>query len=264
MTITKTVDAPIFGEMISPSKLAGMSLSEIKKLDVQIGNKTYKMDQVFSVEESGAEKKLVLVGDLSHVRFIGRGMTEGSISVEGKAGPYLGNSMKGGDIIVKGSADSWLGARMLGGTIEIHGNAGDFVGAAYRGSLRGIKNGSIKIHGSCGSWLGLHARGGLIWVDGDTGLFPGMHMTAGEIYIGGGCGGMPGAEMTGGKIAVSGHLSGSVLPGFSYNKKSKPKIGGVKHDKQFYAFTGDIAQGGSGRLYVGVEANPHLQYLEDL
>jgi len=264
MTITKKVGAPIFGEMISPNKLIGMNLSEAKKLDIQIGNKTYKMEQVFSLEESGSEKKLVLIGDLSHVRFVGRGMTEGSILVEGKAGPYLGDSMKGGEIVVKGDADSWLGARMLGGAIEIHGNAGNFVGAAYRGSLRGIKNGTIKIHGSCGSWAGLQSRGGLIWIDGDAGLLPGMHMSAGEVYIAGGCGGIPGAEMIGGKIAVAGRLSGSVLPSFIYDKTSKPKIGGVKLDKQFYTFAGDIAQGGSGKLYIGVEANPHLKYLEEL
>ncbi|MDH5362786.1 MAG: formylmethanofuran dehydrogenase subunit C, partial [Aigarchaeota archaeon] len=177
MIITKTVEAPIFGEMMLPDKLAGMTLSEVKKLDMQIGNKTYKLDQVFSIEESDSEKKLVLTGDLSHVRFIGRGMTEGSILVDGKAGPYLGDSMKGGDIVVRGDADSWLGARMLGGTIEVHGNAGDFVGAAYRGSLKGMKRGSIKIHGSCGSWAGFRARGGLIWIDGDAGLLPGMHMS---------------------------------------------------------------------------------------
>lgn len=264
MEITKTVEAPIFGEMISPANLGGMSLSEVKKLDLQIGNKTYKLDQVFSIEELDSENKLVLAGDLSHVRFVGSRMTEGNILVEGRAGPYLGDSMKGGEIVVRGDADSWLGARMLGGAIEVSGNAGDFVGAAYRGSVKGMKRGTIKIHGSCGSWAGFRARGGLIWIDGDAGLLPGMHMSAGEIYVGGGCGGMPGAEMVGGKIAVSGHLSGSVLPSFSYDKKSKPKIGGVKLEKKFYAFTGDIAQGGSGKLYIGEEANPHLKYLEDL
>jgi len=85
MEITKTVEAPIFGEMISPANLGGMSLSEVKKLDLQIGNKTYKLDQVFSIEEwqrgrlrrSGLPRKRQRNEKRDHqdswiVRFLGR------------------------------------------------------------------------------------------------------------------------------------------------------------------------------------------------
>ena len=58
---------------------------------------------------------------MSKVKWIGRGMTRGRITIMGNAGMHLGAYMKGGAIEVSGNASDWLGAEMSGGLIRIRG-----------------------------------------------------------------------------------------------------------------------------------------------
>ena len=63
-------------------------------------------------------------GDAGRVKWIGRGMTRGRITIHGNAGMHLGAYMKGGTIEVTGDASDWVGAEMTAGLIRIGGNAG--------------------------------------------------------------------------------------------------------------------------------------------
>jgi formylmethanofuran dehydrogenase subunit C len=69
--------------------------------------------------------------------------------------------------------------------------------------------------------------------------------------------------MTGGKIVVSGFLE-EVMPTFTIDS-IKPK---VKIDETesvagpFYVFLGDLAENGTGKLFVSKTNNPHLSRYE--
>ena len=86
---------------------------------------------------------MIIHGALHKVRWIGRAMSLGAITIHGSVGMHLGAYMAGGRIEVHGHASDWIGAEMKNGFIHIHGNAGGQAAAAYRGSLAGMKNGTI-------------------------------------------------------------------------------------------------------------------------
>ncbi len=134
-----------------------MSYPEILKLPVFLGNQKCQLGDFFEVD---GEKSvyLELRGDLSRVKWIGRAMTQGSITIQGNAGMHLGAFMSGGTITVHGNSGDWLGAEMSGGLIHIHGKASGQVGAAYRGSNNGMQGGEIVINGSAGIEVGMRMR----------------------------------------------------------------------------------------------------------
>ena len=71
------------------------------------------MDDFFDVE-GAASDELEIRGDLAKVKWIGRGMTRGRITIAGNAGMHLGAYMKGGTIEVSGNVSDWLGGEMSG------------------------------------------------------------------------------------------------------------------------------------------------------
>ena len=107
-----------------------------------LGKRQCRLDDFFDVEGEASDE-LEIHGDAGTVKWIGRGMTRGRITVHGNAGMHLGAYMKGGTIEVTGNASDWVGAEMTGGLIHIRGNAGGQIGAAYRGSLQGMNDGTI-------------------------------------------------------------------------------------------------------------------------
>lgn len=259
---------PVEAECISPDAFAGKSLEEIAKLKLWEGNRERNLGDLFHIEgESEANPDALVIkilGDVHKVRRIGSGMTEGEIFIQGDAGLHLGEEMKGGKITVEGDADSWAGAMMKNGMIEIKGNAGDYIGSAYRGSVKGMRGGTMIIHGNAGNEVGCFMRQGLIKVYGNVGQFTGMHMQKGTIFVGGNSEGRDGSEMKGGKIVVCGNIA-SILPTLNIDSlKAKVKINGDKISGPFYLFTGDLTEGGSGRLYVSKISNPHLSQFERL
>ena len=111
-----------------------MSNDEIRSLIVYHGKRQLPLGEFFDVEGERSED-LVIHGALHKVRWIGRAMSKGSITIHGTVGMHLGAYMAGGRIEVHGHASDWIGAEMKNGFIHIHGNVGGQVGAAYRGSL---------------------------------------------------------------------------------------------------------------------------------
>jgi formylmethanofuran dehydrogenase subunit C len=259
---------PIDAKCISPDAFAGKSLEEIAKLKLWEGNRERNLGDLFHIEvtnETNLDAMVIkILGDVHKVRRIGSGMTVGEIFIQGDAGLHLGEEMKGGKLIVEGDADSWAGAMMKNGIIEIKGNAGDYVGSAYRGSVKGMRGGTIIIHGNAGNEVGCFMRQGLIKIYGNVSQFTGMHMQNGTIFVGGNSEGRDGAEMKGGKIVVCGTIA-SILPTLNIESvKAKVKINGDKITGPFYLFTGDLTEGGSGKLYVSKINNPNLSQFESL
>ncbi|MGD8506584.1 MAG: formylmethanofuran dehydrogenase subunit C [Candidatus Bathyarchaeota archaeon] len=260
---------PVEAECITPDTFAGKSVEEIGKFKVWEGNRERSLSELFSVKgESGAKPEEVSIqirGDVHKVRRIGAQMSAGEIVVHGDVGFHLGEEMAGGRILVDGNADSWMGLMMKGGVIEVKGDAGDYVGAAYKGgSTKGMSGGTIEIHGNAGNELGYFMRKGIIKVHGDVGQFTGVHMRNGIIVVYGNSEGRDGAEMIRGKIVVCGSVP-SVLPTFTVETvKAKVKINGEKLEGPFYLFTGDIAEEGTGKLYISKASNTHLKFYEEI
>jgi formylmethanofuran dehydrogenase subunit C len=106
-------------------------------------------------------------------------------------------------------------------------------------------------------------HGGLIKIKGSTGQFLGFHMYDGVIKVEKNAATRIGANMTGGKIVVSGLLE-EVMPTFTIdNVKPKVKIDDTETAAgPFYVFLGDLAEKGTGKLFVSKANNPHLSTYE--
>ena len=268
LRLKEKLKVPVDAESISPDVFAGKSVEEIAELPLWKGNRKVPLKNIFEIEgPSGKVTNEVVIhidGNLSKVQRIGSGMTDGEIVIAGDIGMHLGIEMEGGKITVEGNAGSWLGSSMKGGTIEVNKNAGDYIGAPYRGSTNGMRGGTITIHGNAGTEAGRYMKKGLIRIDGDVDQFVGIHLKKGAILVGGNADGRAGAFMTGGKIIICGHLK-SLLPTFTIDStKGKAKAEEEIIKEPFYLFIGDLAEHGSGKLYLAKRKNKHLEAHEKL
>ena len=140
-------------------------------------------------------------------RYIGCGLEEGQLILEGTPGNALGAYLDGADITLYGNAQDATGDTMNRGTITIHGNIGDAAGYAMRGGIIYVKGDAgyragihmkayknklpvLVIGGRCGSFLGEYQAGGLIIVLGigsegrvPVGNFCGTGMHGGKIFL---------------------------------------------------------------------------------
>ncbi len=213
LTVKERPHVPLEAEVLTPDVLAPLGHDAVCALPVVLGKRQYRLDDFFAVEGAGGEE-LEVRGDVGRVKWIGRGMTRGRITITGDAGMHLGAYMKGGTIDVMGNVSDWVGAEMKGGLIRIRGNAGGQLGAAYRGSLTGMSNGTILVEGSAGIELGMRMRRGMIAVKGPVRDFAGLQMKGGTIVLMGGAEIRTGAWMVRGTIVALTPLR--LLPTFSY------------------------------------------------
>lgn len=254
MTITfhlkRQPTVPLEAEVLSPDTIAPLSNSEIRSLTVYHGKRQLPLGEFFEVEGE-QDEDLEIHGDLHKVRWIGRAMSRGSITVQGNVGMHLGAYMKGGRIDVHGNAHDWIGAEMKNGFIHIHGNAGGQVGAAYRGSLAGMKNGTILVDGSAGLEVGMRMRRGTIVVGGPAKDFTGLQMKGGTIILLRGAEIRTGAWMNRGTIISMSPLQ--MMPTFALATGYNPTFVHViaRHVEQFGVHLPCGPAEGTFRLYSG-------------
>ncbi len=263
---------PVFAENISPDKFSGKSPDEIKTIEIFHGNRRKILADLFEIykENEGNEtnEEILVVGDVSMVREIGKGMTKGKITINGNAGMHLGAYMEGGIIEVEGNTDDWLGAEMKGGLIKVSGNAGNFAGGAYYGSNAGMDGGMIIVEGNAGNEVGRFMALGTIIVKGNTGNFAGVHIKGGTIFCFGNLGARAGAEMHDGTIVTmcnpDSNSSDLLIPTFKSNAITKftfinlflteLRNYGIQIDAQFFGnyerFSGDFAEQGKGEIFL--------------
>ena len=140
-------------------------------------------------------------------RYIGCGMREGVLHVEGTPGNALACYLDGGTILVDGNAQDAVADTMNAGLLAVRGSAGDALAYGMRGGCvyilgdAGYRAGvhmkayeenrsTLVVGGRTGSFLGEYLAGGLIVVlglgyEGEdvTGFFCGNGMYAGTIYL---------------------------------------------------------------------------------
>jgi formylmethanofuran dehydrogenase subunit C len=258
-------DVPVQAACISPDVFAGKTIKEITALPVTEGNKELTLGDLFEIKEDKAETpSITLNGDFSRVKRIGQGMKTGEIVFNGDAGMHTGEKMAGGKITVNGSVGGWSASDMKGGLMEIHGDGGDYLASPYRGSSTGMKGGLIIVDGNVGTDVACYLHGGIIKIKGSAGRFLGYHMSDGAIYVEKECDVRAGACMTGGKIVIAGKVE-EVMPTFTVdNVKPKVKIDATQSATgPFYVFLGDLAEHGTGKIFVGKATNPQLGSIYD-
>ena len=151
-------------------------------------------------------KGSVVIDNCFGERFIGVGLEDKVININGVPGNALGAYLNGATIKVNGNVQDAVGDTMNDGIIVVDGNAGDALGYAMRGGSIYVKGNSgyrtgihmkqyrdrcpsIIVGGSAGSFLGEYLAGGLIIVLGigvdkmPLGNFTGMGMHGGVIYL---------------------------------------------------------------------------------
>lgn len=262
LTLKQQPNVPLEAESICPDRMVGISHDAIAALPLFLGKRQVRLDDFFDVEGADSDR-IEVRGDLARVKWIGKEMTRGQITVRGNAGMHLGAQMKGGAIEVAGNASDWVGAEMQGGLIRIHGNAGGQVGAAYRGSLAGMKGGTILISGSAGLEVGMRMKRGIIAIGGPVRDFAGLQMKGGTIVLSSGAEIRTGAWMFRGTIVSLKPFP--LLPTFSaasvyvptflriYAKHLQPLGVTIPIDPALGAYqryTGDNCVPGKGEIFI--------------
>jgi formylmethanofuran dehydrogenase subunit C len=262
LTLEEQPRVPLEAEVLTPDVVRTLTTDAIRELPLYLGKRRRRVDDFFTVEGEHSDE-LEIRGDVSQVKWIGRGMTRGRVTIAGNAGMHVGAYMQGGTIEVSGNVSDWLGAEMTGGLIRVGGDAGGQVGAAYRGSLSGMCDGSIVIRGTAGLEVGMRMKRGIIAVGGPVRDFAGLQMKGGTIVI------RDGAELRTGAWMVRGTIvcltSIPLLPTFSYSATYNPgflrlyathleTLGfTIACDEQrgaFRRYTGDNAVPGKGEIFV--------------
>jgi formylmethanofuran dehydrogenase subunit C len=259
LTLREQPTVPLEAECISPDVMAGLRHDALRALPVFLGKRQRRLEEFFEID-GAASDELSIRGDLGKVKWIGRGMTRGRVTIVGDVGMHLGASMKGGTIEVTGNVSDWLGAEMTGGLIRIRGNAGGQVGAAYRGGARGMNQGTILIEGSAGIEVGMRMRRGVIAVAGPVRDFAGLQMKGGTIFLLGGAEIRTGAWMARGTIVSLKPIP--LLPTFTYACTYEPTFLQlyVRHlatlgleippDGAYHRYTGDTSGLGKGEILI--------------
>lgn len=252
LTLKEPPHVPLEAEVLSPDTLHGLSHDEVRALPVYLGKRRLRLDQLFAVEGAGSEA-IELRGPLGRVKWIGRGMSRGSIRITGTVGMHLGAYMTGGTIEVHGDAGDWVGGEMSGGTIRIRGNAGGQIGSAYRGSVTGMNGGVILIEGSAGIEIGMRMKRGLIAVRGPARDFAGLQMKGGTIVLMSGAELRTGAWMTRGTIVTMKPLR--LMPTFTYACDYSPTFLRI-YSRFLESFGFFLPQVGRYRRFAGDAAVP--------
>ena len=167
---------------LTPAGLAGMKPKDIQAIAIGTSRKALTVGDVFKLKGADAAK-LRFVGTDARCDFIGQGLTEGELVVDGDAGAYLGSKMRAGKIAVSGSAGPLAGASMRAGMIDIARNAGDKAGGVAVGEAHGMRGGSLFIGGKAGALLGERMRRGLIIGRSGAGDYAAARMIAGTIRL---------------------------------------------------------------------------------
>ncbi len=262
LTLKEPPSVPLEAEMLTPDVVADLSHSEIRALPVNLGKRQRRLDDFFAIDGERTSD-VEIQGDVTRLKWIGRGMTRGRIVIRGNAGMHLGSAMTGGRIEVFGNVSDWLGAEMTGGVIHVHGDAGGQVGAAYRGSLSGMRDGTILIDGSAGLEVGMRMKRGIIAVAGRVRDFAGLQMKGGTIVLGDGAELRTGAWMVRGTIISLTPLQ--LLPTFAYACTYNPTFVPLLarylaaagrtipfdvRDGSYRRYTGDTCVPGKGEILI--------------
>ena len=184
-----------------PQNLAGKSVAEIERIELQTTRMRATVGDVFRVDQ-GDPGAIVIEGGAERFDRVGMGLAAGSIRVEGQVGVEAGRRMSGGQLTIRGAAGPFAGSAMKGGTLMIEGDAGGRLGGSLSGETIGMSGGILHVRGDAGERAGDRLRRGVILIEGRAGAYAGSRMIAGTLAIGGEAGELPGYLMGRGTILI--------------------------------------------------------------
>jgi formylmethanofuran dehydrogenase subunit C len=184
-----------------PHLLAGKSETDIARIAVATTRAPLAVGDIFAIR-MGDPTAIRFTGGSEHFDDIGRGLTDGEITVEGDVGLRAGRHMSGGRLAIQGDAGPWAASGMSGGTIEIAGAASERLGGPLPGEVAGMRGGVVIVRGDAGERAGDRLRRGTILVEGDAGPHAGSRMVAGTLMIRGTTGALPGYLMRRGTLII--------------------------------------------------------------
>ncbi len=191
-------------------------------------------------------------------RYLGCGMEDQTLELDGIPGNDLGAYLCGGDIIVHGNTQDATGDTMNDGTITVYGNSGDALGYAMRG-------GSIYIQGYVGYRAGIHMKAykdkfPSIVIGKYAGCFLGEYQAGGQIVVLGiGTEDRPivgdfcGTGMHGGKIYLrTTHLPADLPEQIAYRDATAEDLSEIRDEVETFCekFGGDADALLSDHFYV--------------
>src|SRR5262249_27848377 len=167
-----------------PHLLTGKTAAEIARIGVETTRRPLSIGDVFRVR-MGDTRHIRIEGGVDRLDWIGHGMSDGEIVVEGDAGSQAGRLMTGGRLTITGNAGPCAGSAMRGGEIEILGSAGNRLAGPLPGEMAGMRGGTIIVRGDAGSRAADRMRRGTIVVEGRAGAWAGSRMIAGTLIVAG-------------------------------------------------------------------------------
>jgi len=246
---------------VLPEMFAGRTAIDIERHVLNVNGSPVALGDLFkaAVDENDM---LMIHTDCDCLDYLGKGMSSGTLRVEGTAGHYAAQSMRGGELDIRGDVGDGAANAMMGGLLNIRGNAGDWLGAAFTGDRTGMGGGVVAIEGNAGDRLGDRMRRGLILVRGKAGDACGARLLAGTIVAAGGCGSLPGFGLRRGSL-VLGSMPESPPASFSDSGRVDLSYLGLLHRHtegflpgllpavtQAHRYMGDLAFGGKGEILV--------------
>ena len=140
-----------------------------------------------------------------------RNCTDKDIIIDNCIGQrYIGSGLRDKNIVINGTPGNALGSYLDGCTVRVYGNTQEATGDT-------MNSGTLYIHGSSGDATGYAMRGGKIFIEKDAGYRTGIHIKAYKehkpaIVIGGSAGSFLGEYQAGGTIVVLGLNTNSKTP----------------------------------------------------
>src|SRR3954464_6704678 len=95
LTLREAPAAPVVAETLRPDRIAGLSASEIERLQLLHGNARTGVRAPVDAGGGGTDDVRV-EGDLPRVAALGAGMAGGRLTIAGSAGPHAGGGGQDG------------------------------------------------------------------------------------------------------------------------------------------------------------------------
>ena len=251
---------------LTPDGLQDKSAADMAAIELAVGNSKQRVDALFDIAD-GDSSQIHINNNDAKLDFIGHGMTQGSMTIDGNVGAYAGLLMEGGELTINGDTGIYTACEMAGGQIKVNGNGGDFIGGARVGVKNGMTGGTVIITGNSGDRTGDHMRRGFILIEGNAGDYCGARMVSGTISVLGDVGSHLGYGMKRGTILLTqmpsrgmaanfndcGSHTLAFLPlMFASFKKLDSKFAQLEPFSRVQRYAGDIGGIGMGEILVKI------------
>jgi len=248
---------------VVPHLIAGRSVAEIERIEVQTTRRRVSVGDVFRLR-MGDPERIRIEGSSDRLDRVGHSMTSGEVFVDGDVGTQAGRLMAGGSLTITGNTGPWAASGMKGGRLEIRGTTGAFLAAPLAGEMAGMRGGLVIIRGRAGERAGDRMRRGTIVIEGEAGAYAGSRMIAGSLLVAKKAGPLPGYLMKRGSIVLGAGCE-ALSPTFvdcGYHELLAMRLwAGILHPdskkaaallrRPLQRLAGDMAVLGKGEIFIG-------------